>query len=454
MMEKTMPRVEETASTFLGFCTICEKPFTKEYSLSRHVSYCRRASATRKVRPKACLRCHASKTKCSLSKPQCSRCYSQGLDCTYERPARRPLAVGTSTIEVQHPSTSNLPRRSTETQHIAAATISRSSSNSTIDTSEDIDRCATSSGSCSRLASSATNSTTWRPALEPVPSVTHTDVLNSSSSLVLENLHPGIFSSNAAIDQLTHAIHAFPQMMMRRQTFPPFIHAHWHMSELPETLANCMSIAQIYSTRTPETRLFLWRMIGVELQRFQGEAETADMYSLQHSLQAIMQFIIMAITDQDAIALTWAPKLIETFHILCTRIRTLLNGECFTYFGETLPDATWEEWIFAETRRRIICVWFFMSRIISPTVSNSFMRAYPLHMLPLVSNKSLWEARSRQEWETERALQDACYPMTTFAELIEAKRRSNELFYKRRLETWDAGVDKMGMLINIATDLI
>lgn len=106
------------------------------------------------------------------------------------------------------------------------------------------------------------------------------------------------------------------------------------------------------------------------------------------------------------------------------------------------------------TCTRIICVWFFMSRIISPTVTNSFMRAYPLHMLPLVSNKSLWEARSRQEWETERALQDACYPMTTFAELIEAKRRSNELFYKRRLETWDAGVDKMGMLINIATDLI
>ncbi|KAL7961212.1 hypothetical protein V8C34DRAFT_274066 [Trichoderma compactum] len=420
MMEKTMPRVvDETASTFLRFCTICKKPFTNEYSLSRHVSYCRRASATRKVRPKACLRCHASKTKCSLSKPQCSRCHSQGLDCTYDRPVRRPLTVGASTTEEQHPSTSNLPQRDTETLRTTATAISRSSSN-----------------------------------LEPVPSAAHADVLGSSSSLALGNVHPGILSSNFAVDQLTHAIYAFPQMMMRRQTFPPFIHAHWHMSELPETLANCMSIAQIYATRTPETRPFLWRMIGVELQRFQGEAETATMYSLQYSLQAIMQFIIMAITDQDAIALTWAPKLIETFHILCTRTRSLLNGECFTYFGETIPDATWEEWIFAETRRRIICVWFFMSRIISPTVSNSFMRAYPLYMLPLVSNKSLWEARSRQEWETERALQDACYPMTTFAELIEAKRRSNELFYKRRLETWDAGVDKMGMLINIATDLI
>ncbi|UKZ82669.1 hypothetical protein TrVFT333_010463 [Trichoderma virens FT-333] len=223
---------------------------------------------------------------------------------------------------------------------------------------------------------------------------------------------------------------------------------------MPETLANCMSIAQIYATRTPETKPFLWRMIGAELQRFQGEAQSASVYSLQHFLQAIMQFIIMAITDQDTIALSWAPKLIQTFHILCTRTRSLLGGNCFTYSGESIPDATWEEWIFAETRRRIICLWFFMSRIISPSAGSSFMRAYPLSMLPLVSNKSLWEARTREEWETEKALHDASYPMTTFDELVQAKRRSNELFYRRRLETWDAGVDKMGMLINIATDLI
>ncbi|KAL7903767.1 hypothetical protein GGI35DRAFT_465288 [Trichoderma velutinum] len=454
-METNIPKViDETPSTFLSFCTICQKPFTREYSLSRHISYCRRASATRKIRPKACFHCHASKTKCSLAKPQCSRCKSQGLECTYDRPIRRPLTVVASTIEERYSSTSNLPRREIETMHTAATTMSSSSSNSTIYTSGDVDRCATSYTSGSRWTSFATNPTTWRPVPEPVLSATYNNVLDSSSSLALENLNQGILSSNFVVDQLTHALYAFPQMMMRRQTFPPFIHAHWHMSELPETIANCMSIAQIYATRTPETKPFLWRMIGAELQRFQGEAETASTYSLQHSLQAIMQFIIMVITDQDAIALTWAPKLIETFHILCTRTISLLNGECFTYLGETVPDMTWEEWIFAETRRRIICVWFFISRIISPTVSRTLMRAYPLHMLPLVSNKSLWEARSRQQWEHEKALQDASYPMTTFAELIEAKRRSKDLFYKKRLETWDAGVDKMGMLINIATDLI
>lgn len=75
-------------------------------------------------------------------------------------------------------------------------------------------------------------------------------------------------------------------------------------------------------------------------------------------------------------------------------------------------------------------------------------------MLPLVSNKTLWEARTLTEWETEKALYDTSYPMSTFDQLVEAKRRSHEPFYQRKLETWDAGVDKMGMLMNIAIDLI
>ncbi|EHK20645.1 uncharacterized protein TRIVIDRAFT_69347 [Trichoderma virens Gv29-8] len=383
-MERPAPRaVDQAPPTFLSFCTICQKPFTQEYSFSRHVSYCRRANAKRKNRPRACLGCHTSKIKCSLAKPQCSRCQAQGLDCTYDRPMRRPLTVDASIIDGQqsnHTSADNLPPSEPhiiETFH--SATTPLANEISAFNTTREVDECAPSCPSGSKLTSSATIPSAGQPIVESVPLTAYrSDLLDSSSSMALENIHPGSLSSNFAVDQLTHAIHAFPQMMMRRQTFPPFIHAHWHMPEMPETLANCMSIAQIYATRTPETRPFLWRMIGAELQRFQGEAQSASVYSLQHFLQAIMQFIIMAITDQDTIALSWAPKLIQTFHILCTRTRSLLGGNCFTYSGESIPDATWEEWIFAETRRRIICLWFFMSRIISPSAGSSFMRAYPL----------------------------------------------------------------------------
>lgn len=82
------------------------------------------------------------------------------------------------------------------------------------------------------------------------------------------------------------------------------------------------------------------------------------------------------------------------------------------------------------------------------------MPGYPIDLLPVVSNKTLWEARSATEWETEKALFDASDPMTSFGELVKAKRRSNQPYYRRKLEAWDAGADKMGILLNIAAELM
>lgn len=74
-------------------------------------------------------------------------------------------------------------------------------------------------------------------------------------------------ASHHAAKLVLQTLYAFPQMMLRRKTFPPFIHPQWHEPCLPEALANCMSIAQLFAARTPETRAFLWRTIHGEEQR-------------------------------------------------------------------------------------------------------------------------------------------------------------------------------------------
>lgn len=97
------------------------------------------------------------------------------------------------------------------------------------------------------------------------------DGVQSGTSTELMHTYQVYTTSKFAASLLSQAISAFPQMMLRRQTFPPFIHAHWHLPSLPETLANCMSIAQLFATRTAETRPFLWRTIGTEVRRLQDE---------------------------------------------------------------------------------------------------------------------------------------------------------------------------------------
>lgn len=69
-------------------------------------------------------------------------------------------------------------------------------------------------------------------------------------------------------------LRAFPQMMLRRETLPPFIHAHWNRpssttsTALPEPLANCMSIAHLFASRNSETTPFLWRTVKQEQRSF------------------------------------------------------------------------------------------------------------------------------------------------------------------------------------------
>jgi hypothetical protein len=82
--------------------------------------------------------------------------------------------------------------------------------------------------------------------------------------------------AEASATILMHCIRSYPQMMLRRQTFPPFIHPHWHMERLPENLVNCMSIAQLFVTRTLENSPFLWRTIDNEVSRFKNEVRDME----------------------------------------------------------------------------------------------------------------------------------------------------------------------------------
>jgi hypothetical protein len=73
---------------------------------------------------------------------------------------------------------------------------------------------------------------------------------------------------------LIQKLRPFPQMMARRAIFPPFVHQNWNHGDgpkvrkaLPELIGNCMSIAQIFASRTPDTRSFVWNAIRTEQHR-------------------------------------------------------------------------------------------------------------------------------------------------------------------------------------------
>jgi hypothetical protein len=80
--------------------------------------------------------------------------------------------------------------------------------------------------------------------------------------------------SHFSATMVMQMLRSFPQMMIRRETLPSFIHGHWYRPSsdtelsLPEPLVNCMGIAQIFASHNPESKPFLWRTVKMEQRSF------------------------------------------------------------------------------------------------------------------------------------------------------------------------------------------
>lgn len=440
-------------SLFLSSCPICEKVYSQEHSYNRHVKYCHRAQAKRKGRPKSCVACSTAKAKCSFTHP-CSRCETKGLECTYAQPRRNS----------ERP---QQPPRAMNSGHLLTPDMLSAVAWSANPCDPAIEQGGLVINNSIGMLAPFNNLTEIRKLKgavdvsdQPLNFVSRTPQSHPSENTIFQQVavrdlihlpykHPTL---KQAATLIVHTLYAFPQMMLRRQTFPPFIHPHWHKPCLPEKLASCMSIAQLFVARTPETRIFLWRTIEAEEQRFRDEVMTLSAREIQPAVQAMIIYMIMAIIDQDAETQERGARMLETVEILSSRFRGLVDGYSKTEQAE--PSVMWEDWVFAESRRRVACLWFIISCVIAIDVEIPCSGCGLLEDLPLISNKTLWEARSREEWHVEKAFYDVSGPMVTLGELVKARKNPTDALSAQKLQTWEAGTDKMAALLNIATDFV
>ncbi|KIM97235.1 hypothetical protein OIDMADRAFT_168993 [Oidiodendron maius Zn] len=250
------------------------------------------------------------------------------------------------------------------------------------------------------------------------------------------------------------ALRAIPEKMLRRETFPPFIHPHPHRQALPEPLAICMRIAQIFATRTLDIRSFIWRTIKAEQARVLTEVNTLSKLSKQDlfaAIQAHMVYVIMRVIDGSREPLGWNHEMLLIGGMLCERFKEICN-EPLCQDERSNPSLTWDDWIFAESRRRTSCAWFLLNCIIS--ISNGLYCEVleDVRMIPLPSPKAQWEASSHTGWENE--LEFNSNTLWTFGNLLDAHKWSNEPLSAQRLDSWNARIDNLGSLMNIATSIM
>jgi hypothetical protein len=217
-------------------------------SRARHVRYCARSTRSR---PRSCRSCNAAKTKCSFGAP-CARCTKRGIDCAYDD----SLAVTNRAL----PATS-------------AASFDEALPFETITSTQLQWPPEVTVAPWSKQDQQMVPWSAWIHRGVSLSVVTDSPVVSANSNL-LSILRKDRPHAQHNADLIIQAIRAFPTMMLRKETFPWFIHPHTHLlfksksGALPEALSNCMSIAQLFASRTPETEKFLWRAIRAEYHSF------------------------------------------------------------------------------------------------------------------------------------------------------------------------------------------
>jgi hypothetical protein len=286
----------DASSSSVHFCPLCGKPFTlgtscrtrdKKYyahfqcsvsSYNRHLPYCRRAQTRPPNRRKSCRACSVAKAKCSFH-VRCSRCTAKGFDCIYDRPAVTESARSNIDRTIPpDPSTVSMGQ-----EELSVPGLFDFGDNPLLDLTnlQQLDQHPYSGFGGFGDASDeiAANDPIGQFSLPDdvdlfpeshdltIGNVTTSHLNSANNTGFLTRLRTSEPLAQQSANLVMEALCAIPEQMLRRVTLPPFIHPHWDRPAMPEPLAICMRIAQIFASRTPDIKPFIWRTMLAEQRR-------------------------------------------------------------------------------------------------------------------------------------------------------------------------------------------
>ncbi|KAF7590323.1 hypothetical protein BBP40_002973 [Aspergillus hancockii] len=482
------------------FCNLCQKPFTHEASRNRHVSYCRRSRDRPRVRHPSCQACSAAKARCSFQ-PQCSRCRHKGLECVYDHPnARQNAAVTPNSLKAKPVLRTSTPAETSPANlargEILADDLELVDDNLSWDINLNLlqmnPETPASGPVCDTISATTTSSSTTLVAEEArvsdpqamtslgefyatgeSPSNYKTDFLSAitipptvttlDTTGLLTPLPMASPTAQCNANYIVQMLRPFPQHMVQKATFPPFIHPFYCKNGPSNTppvlhtpLANCMAIAQMFVPRNAETKPFVWQTIRAEQHRLLDEMETFSREELLAAIQVYIIYLIMSIVDDTLRQSENDLHTLLSFQLLCEQFRKIC-AQPFALDEQANPSQTWQEWIYSESRRRVACTWFIISRVICVKTGIPCDTTEVYRAIPLPSSQSLWAASCPEMWDSEyRASQVRyCRPrLAYFGELIEAQRNPGDAMMAQKLDTWHAGADQLGFMLMLATAMV
>ncbi|GAM37301.1 hypothetical protein TCE0_023r07116 [Talaromyces pinophilus] len=290
-----------------------------------------------------------------------------------------------------------------------------------------------------------------------------------------------------------HTLKSYPQMMLRPDTLPPFIHPAWvsdgvfdndHM----EPLNNCISLVHMVNSRVRGSRKLFWRNVRMECERLCEEYPRMKKWELLAAMQALAIYIIMRLDEGETEYNNFDLLLCKTVILISRQHNLHLDSR------DSNPESKWQKWIYTESNRRLCIIYKIINMLIYFEPSGDCdSRETGLVLAPLPARKQLWEANDEIAWkmEADKDIQQGprtattesrcsssppAFGLATNGELVSLDMRQGQNFCSRAAvslrtqqtlldggksskgranwEDWCAGMDGLGGLVMLAASLL
>ena len=263
-------------------------PHSTASSLRRHGYYCRSRPLGRPTsRKRCCEACTRAKIRCDAILPACSSCTSRQIPCHYDENARQNLARRSQAIKGNEVAGGS-PLIDDMVLDSFGGALSLGSSDSMDD---DIDLSFLASmpleqsldllPSLNDLGGEFSSPTTFGSTYNAPTMLPYLQW--KAPRVMYQKVAPNP-QAQVALSMMKNIIESYPLMMLRKETFPPFINARSHgleSEDVPEILKDCMGLAHMFATRTPESSSLMWRTMRMEVEKILAQVCPPDFAWIQ-----------------------------------------------------------------------------------------------------------------------------------------------------------------------------
>jgi hypothetical protein len=114
--------------------------------------------------------------------------------------------------------------------------------------------------------------------------------------------------------------------------------------------------------------------------------------------------------------------------------------------------------ILSDNDIRVACVWFILNLVFNIRTGRPCWCSDHFRELLLPCPKAEWEAKTEAQWKKEHDISAASASSTTalltFGDLIDAHGRLPGGSVSDKLAVWNAGIDHLGMVLNLAVRIV